>query len=73
MLQPVEVFHEGCWVPATMLATRHDTDGWFGLVGWTDQVTRKGFHHWVAEEHLRAAPEVEPSGDAEPPSPAGDR
>ena len=65
MLQPVEVFHEGRWVPATMLATRHDAAGWYGLVGWTDPVTRKGFYHWAAERHLRAPPEAEPVGDPE--------
>jgi len=57
MLRPVEVLHEGRWVPATMMATRLDPDGWYGLVGYTDPLTRQGYYHWCPKSHLRAEPE----------------
>ena len=64
MLQPVDVFHEGRWVPGTMMATRLDPDGWYGLVGHTDPDTRTGYYRWYPKAHLRAGPDespVEPS------------
>ena len=60
MLRPVEVWHEGRWVPATLMATRLDVDGWHGLVGYTDPLTRTGYYHWCREEHLRSPAEASP-------------
>lgn len=58
MQQPVEVLHEGRWVPATLLNARRDTDGWSGLVAFTDPVTRTGYYHWCADRLLRRPSET---------------
>ena len=63
MFQPVEVCHEGRWLPATMMATRREADGWFGLVGYTDPLTRQGFYRWCPKSVLRALPQ---DGTSEP-------
>ena len=55
MLRSVEVCHEGRWLPATLMATRLDDDGWHGLVGFTHPTTREGFYRWVPESVLRDA------------------
>ena len=55
MLRSVEVCHEGRWLPATLMATRLDDDGWYGLVGFTHPTTREGFYRWVPEDVLRDA------------------
>jgi len=60
MLRPVEVWHEGRWVPATLMATRLDGTGWHGLVGYTDPLTRTGYYHWCCEEHLRSPADTVP-------------
>lgn len=60
MLRPVEVWHEGRWVPATPMATRLDVDGWYGLVGYSDPLTRTGSYHWCLEEHLRLSADTIP-------------
>ncbi len=57
MLRPVEVLHEGRWVPGYMMATRLDADGWHGLVGYTDPLTRAGYYRWCPEAQLRDAPD----------------
>ena len=54
MLEPVEVFHEGRWLSGTMMATRLDPDGWYGLVGYTDPDTRAGYYRWCPKAQLRA-------------------
>jgi hypothetical protein len=65
MLRPVEVWHEGRWIPATLMATRRDAGGWHGLVGYTDPLTRVGYYHWCREEHLRSPEDmVPPTGAA---------
>ena len=46
MSSPVEVLHDGRWLPATLLDARLDPDGWHGLVGYSDPVTRQGYYHW---------------------------
>ena len=56
MLQPVEVCHEGRWIPATMMDTRHGADGGYGLLGYTDPSSREGYYRWVHERFIRAAP-----------------
>jgi hypothetical protein len=53
VLNPVEVLHDGRWLPATLLSTRREADGWQGLVGYSDPVTREGFYHWCPAAHLR--------------------
>jgi hypothetical protein len=60
MLQPVEVLHEGHWIPATMMATRLGPDGWHGLVGYTDPLTRAGYYRWCPKAWLRAEPDKTP-------------
>jgi hypothetical protein len=55
VLNPVEVLHEGRWLPATLLNTRRDVDGWHGLVGYSDPITRQGYYHWCPAEQLRLA------------------
>lgn len=59
MLQSVEVCHEGRWIAATMMSTRHDADGGYGLVGYTDPMTKSGYYRWVHERFLRDAPGAE--------------
>ncbi|MFC6236995.1 hypothetical protein [Longivirga aurantiaca] len=61
MLRPVEVCHEGRWLPATLMATRLEDDGWHGLVGFTHPSTREGFYRWVPESVLRDAEVVPPA------------
>ena len=51
MLRAVEVWHEDRWVPAIPMATRLDSAGWHGLVGYTDPLTRTGYYHWCSEAH----------------------
>ena len=46
--------------PSLLMATRLDVDGWHGLVGYTDQVTRTGYYHWCREEHLRSTADTIP-------------
>jgi len=53
----VEVLHEGRWLPATLLDTRLDPDGWHGLVGYNDPITRQGYYHWCPKAQLRLTPE----------------
>ncbi len=53
MLRSVEVCHEGRWLPATLMATRREDDGWHGLVGFTHPSTREGFYRWVPKSELR--------------------
>jgi len=60
MLRPVEVWHEGRWVTATLMATRLDSAGWHGLVGYTDPLTRTGYYHWCREAHLRSPADTVP-------------
>jgi hypothetical protein len=60
MLQPVEVLHEGRWVSATMMATRLEPDGWYGLVAYTDPLTRAGYYRWCPKADLRAPPDEPP-------------
>jgi hypothetical protein len=69
MLRPVEVNHDGRWLPATLLATRLDLDGWHGLVGYTDPISREGFYRWCPEASLRDTAEQDRDrglGDATP-------
>jgi len=66
MLRPVEVLHEGRWIPGTMMATRLDPDGWYGLVGYTDPDTRQGYYRWCPKSHLRAAAEEAPLAHGRP-------
>jgi hypothetical protein len=42
-----------------MMATRLELDGWYGLVGYTDPVTRQGYYRWCPKSQLRAEPEAE--------------
>jgi len=58
MMHPVEVCHEGRWMAATLMATRRDAEGGFGLVAYTDPDTRAGYYRWVHESLLRAAAET---------------
>lgn len=53
MLHPVEVCHEGRWIPATLMAVRRDEDGGYGLVGYTDPDTKAGYYRWVHESLLQ--------------------
>jgi hypothetical protein len=55
VLKPVQVFHQGRWLSATLLVTRRDADGWHGLVGYSDPITREGFYHWCPAAQLRSA------------------
>ena len=65
MSRPVEVLHEGRWLPATLLDTRLDPDGWHGLVGYSDPATRQGYYHWCPKAQLRWAPgQVDEVGSA---------
>ena len=58
-LQPVEVLHDGRWLAATLMATRRDADGWRGLVGYVDSLTRRAASTACWPKHgLRAAPEL---------------
>ena len=57
VLNPVEVLHEGRWLPATLLNTRRDSDGWHGLVGYSDPLSRQGYYHWCPAAQLRWAAE----------------
>ena len=66
MLQPVEVLHDGRWLAATMMATRRDNDGWHGLVGYVDPLTREGFYRWCPEALLRDPPVSVGLGATEP-------
>jgi hypothetical protein len=54
MSRPVEVLHEGRWIPATLMDTRLGPDGWHGLVGYSDPTTRQGYYHWCPKAQLRA-------------------
>ena len=41
--RPVEVLHEGCWLPGSLLAVRRERDGrWRGLVSYTDRAAVVG-------------------------------
>jgi len=67
MLRPVEVLHEGHWVPATMMATRLEADGWYGLVACSDPLTRARCYAWCPKADLRGPPDGPPSSRPEPP------
>jgi hypothetical protein len=54
------------------MATRREPGGWYGLVGYTDPVSREGFYRWCPEMNLRDAvlPELDPP-KASPTPPTG--
>ena len=54
--RPVQVQHEGRWLPGTLLAARRDGQGpWRGLVAYTNPVTTLGWYHWRPAHELRPA------------------
>ena len=53
--RPVEVLHDGHWVPGWLLAYRHDPGGWRGMVRY--RVDLAQYLQWRGEHELRRAPD----------------
>ena len=52
--RPVQVHHDGRWLPGTLLAARRDGQGpWRGLVTYTDPVSTLGWYQWRPADELR--------------------
>jgi hypothetical protein len=60
--RPVQVQHEGRWLPGTLLAARRDGHGpWRGLVTYTDPTVTLSWYHWRPARELRPLPDAEGS------------
>jgi hypothetical protein len=52
--RPVEVLHDGRWVPGRLLAYRRDPGGWRGMVRY--RVDLSQYLQWRDESELRRRP-----------------